>query len=193
MADEYQKNKRNKTGREPQCRLCNNARIRRHYERDPAAKIAKTRQYHVDHPEWSKERLRAWYERNREEVLARDKARRESGDEEFIDRKRAATRRAEQRRRAQKAQTAVERLTQRDYDEILTEWDGLCWICEQAPKDVQWDHYQPLSQGGPHIRANLRPVCGPCNVRKNGQWPFTEDDRHRIAHEVRALTCEGVI
>lgn len=191
MTAEYQKNQRKRLGTEPQCRDCNNARIRANYRRDPASKIAKTRQYHLDNPEWSKERLHAWYERNRTEVLAADRARRASGDVEWLDRKRDATRRKESERRAQKAGSQIEVITGAVYDELFLLWGGMCWICAAVLDDetpATWDHVQPLAAGGAHIRENLRPACGPCNSRKNSRWPFTEQDRLRIAHEVSGLT-----
>ncbi|MGX7727586.1 HNH endonuclease [Rhodococcus sp. 5G237] len=37
------------------------------------------------------------------------------------------------------------------------------------------DHVKPINKGGPHMLANLRPACGPCNSRKRDQWPFTNE------------------
>lgn len=43
-----------------------------------------------------------------------------------------------------------------------------CWMCQDAWTD--WDHVKPLSRGGAHCLANLRPACGPCNSRKSSTW-----------------------
>jgi len=43
-----------------------------------------------------------------------------------------------------------------------------CWMCQSAWTD--WDHVKPLSKGGAHCLANLRPACGPCNSRKSSTW-----------------------
>jgi 5-methylcytosine-specific restriction endonuclease McrA len=56
----------------------------------------------------------------------------------------------------------------------LAYWGGRCWIagpgCTVEPE--QWDHVKPLSKGGPHLLANLRPACANCNDRKKARWPF---------------------
>ncbi len=46
-----------------------------------------------------------------------------------------------------------------------------CWICKTGPKEV-WDHVKPLSKGGAHCLANLRPACWACNSAKKDKWPF---------------------
>lgn len=45
-----------------------------------------------------------------------------------------------------------------------------CWMCGGAWTAL--DHVKPLSKGGPHMLANLRPACKPCNSRKWNRWPF---------------------
>ena len=42
--------------------------------------------------------------------------------------------------------------------------------CTADPEN--WDHVKPLSKGGAHMLANLRPACGHCNRRKRDRWPF---------------------
>lgn len=50
-------------------------------------------------------------------------------------------------------------------------WGGRCWMCgiEAA---TQEDHVKPISKGGSHCLANLRPVCHSCNSSKGGRWPL---------------------
>lgn len=52
-------------------------------------------------------------------------------------------------------------------------WGNRCWVCGGPQEQV--DHVKPLSKGGPHILANLRPICALCNNRKNNTWPFTRE------------------
>ena len=55
---------------------------------------------------------------------------------------------------------------------------GRCWMCGGPATDD--DHVKPLStrrmpQGstpGSNWPANIRPACGPCNSRKNDNWPW---------------------
>ncbi len=49
-------------------------------------------------------------------------------------------------------------------------WGSQCWIC-RGPYD-SIDHVKPLAKRGPHMLANLRPICTPCNTRKRDRWPF---------------------
>lgn len=49
-----------------------------------------------------------------------------------------------------------------------------CWIC--AGPFEQVDHVKPLAKGGPHMLANLRPSCAPCNNRKRARWPLSKED-----------------
>jgi 5-methylcytosine-specific restriction endonuclease McrA len=44
-----------------------------------------------------------------------------------------------------------------------------CWMCGGEAEQV--DHVKPLSAGGAHILANLRPACGYCNRSKGPRWP----------------------
>jgi 5-methylcytosine-specific restriction endonuclease McrA len=49
-------------------------------------------------------------------------------------------------------------------------WGGCCWMC--GDEATSWDHVKPLSKGGRHCLANLRPACQPCNGRKHAKWPW---------------------
>lgn len=46
-----------------------------------------------------------------------------------------------------------------------------CWICGSGSW-TEVDHVKPISKGGPHMLANLRPACLPCNRRKLATWPI---------------------
>lgn len=54
-----------------------------------------------------------------------------------------------------------------------------CWICG-APF-LHMDHVKPQSRGGPNLPCNLRPICVPCNSRKNALWPLTKRRLAEIA------------
>lgn len=48
-----------------------------------------------------------------------------------------------------------------------------CWICGGPFEQV--DHVKPLSKGGAHCLANLRPSCASCNNRKRARWPLSKE------------------
>lgn len=186
VSTEFHKRARSNDGLMSQCKECVNSRIRANYAKDPEPKIRKTRQYHREHPEWSQQVLRDWHAANRDRRAEKVKNRIKS-DPEFATYRRKLTSLRERERRAEKVGTELTKTSQEDYDRILEEHDGRCWICELPVERVFWDHVQPLSKGGPHVVTNLRPACNPCNSRKSNLWPFTDAMKTRIATEVRAL------
>jgi 5-methylcytosine-specific restriction endonuclease McrA len=48
-------------------------------------------------------------------------------------------------------------------------WNNCCWICGEPVTTM--DHVKPFAAGGAHALANIRPICRPCNRRKNAKWP----------------------
>ena len=51
-------------------------------------------------------------------------------------------------------------------------WGDRCWMCGGEWTD--WDHVKPLAKLGPHMLANLRPACDPCNSSKGDRWPLAK-------------------
>ena len=188
--DGFHKNKARPDKVETYCKDCNNARLREKYSKDPKKKIAKTREYHLAHPEWSKETLRKWHVENRDRRYQAVKERLAT-DPEFVEYRKEVQARSERERRARKINSTTEKITKKDYEKLLVKYNNQCWICEVELTTVFWDHVQPLAKGGAHTVDNLRPACNPCNVRKNATWPFTEDMKNRIANEVRLLNSIG--
>lgn len=192
--DLFPRNKRKPDGRDPQCKVCTNKRQREAYARDPAKKIAATRQYHLDNPEWSKRVQADWHQKNAgrryQDYLERGK------DPVVAAKRRAATRRCESRRRAVRASVDSVVITEEEYASILESYDHRCWICGFGVSEdtLHWDHYRPLADGGKHVPSNVRPACGPCNVRKNSLWPITDERLDAIRRAVWVLRgVEGVI
>lgn len=198
--DDFHRDSASADGRRPRCRVCvklkdderreeRNRKAREKYAVDPQAKIAKTRQYHLDNPEWSRERLRAHHVANAEERARRAAER--GKDPAIAAARRDATRRSESRRRAQKQGAEADYVTTADILSLLERSDHRCYICGRPFGDglpYTIDHIQPLARGGQHVLSNLAPSCGPCNVRKNARWPLTED----IIAEIRSAVLLAV-
>lgn len=100
------------------------------------------------HPDKIRERNRNWVARNRARIHA-------------IGHRRRA--------RAAKANganyTTHEHITGR-----WSMWDNKCYLC--GAKATHTDHVKPLTKGGSHYPANLRPICLSCNSRKKDRWPI---------------------
>lgn len=71
------------------------------------------------------------------------------------------------RKRAIRKQAIVVPFTSAQLAQRLAMFSG-CWICGGVAGTV--DHVKPLSKGGPHMLANLRPACLSCNSRKHATW-----------------------
>jgi 5-methylcytosine-specific restriction endonuclease McrA len=54
-------------------------------------------------------------------------------------------------------------------------WGGRCWMCG-IDGATQEDHVKPITKGGSHCLANLRPICHSCNASKGGRWPLAPAD-----------------
>lgn len=105
---------------------------------------------------------RAWEIANREKANARARRYRKANPE--------PSRLAARLRRARVAGVATIRFTK---EELQQKWDyygGRCYLCGN-PADCT-DHVKPITKGGPHMLANLKPACNPCNIRKRDKWPY---------------------
>lgn len=192
----FYKNAESKDGRAWKCKVCTkayddtrreerNRKAREVYYADPAAKIAKTIAYHRANPEWARERMRVHHVANAEARAERAKQR--GLIPEVKAARRGASRRSESRRRALVAGVTADLITASDIAGILCDYENRCYICEREFSDdlrYEIDHRRPLARGGAHVRGNLAPACGPCNVRKNARWPFTEEMREEIRRAV---------
>jgi len=50
-----------------------------------------------------------------------------------------------------------------------------CWMCGGEAQER--DHVKPVSKGGLHIPANIRPICRSCNRSKKDRWPLVTSVR----------------
>lgn len=121
----------------------------------------------------------AYYLANREVQLVRAKVRRDALDPDAERAYKRAYRKAnrtlvrewEHRRRVRERASAVMPLTRAMIAAKVAYWGGKCWVCGVPFEAI--DHVKPIAKGGPHILANLRPICGSCNSKKHSTWPYT--------------------
>lgn len=153
--------------RSRKCRCDDCRRAAREYQRAyraarPGQNAAYQRSFRKAHPDYekgrdSRDRSRVWREVNRERKsqLDRDwRARNPGRKAEYDARRRALIGGATISAEAMRARMAY--------------FGFRCWMCRGPFEHV--DHVKPLAKGGPHILANLRPACAPCNVRKGASW-----------------------
>ena len=109
----------------------------------------------TDHSDY----LRGWYQANKDRVKAQGRAYHKAHPE--VGRAKRA------RRRALMFGSRVIRFTLEQLEGRLSMFGHRCWMCGKAATET--DHVKALARGGPHILANLRPACLPCNRSKGAR------------------------
>lgn len=135
---------------------------RERYRENQEAEIAASRRYRTENKERLVRRRKEHYRRNREAVLARNRARRA-------------------RRASANGSATEEQIRAR-----VAYFGGRCWMCGDTYEEI--DHVKPLSKGGSHWPANLRPACKTCNSAKNDAWPLEDViERMRVHRDAGVL------
>lgn len=75
------------------------------------------------------------------------------------------------RRRARLKSVHIAPYTIADKTVRLNIFDGMCAYC-QAKEHEHWDHFIPISIGGPDAMDNLIPSCSTCNFAKHNTDPW---------------------
>lgn len=141
-------------------------KARQHYEyvkqNDPERlkRYGATRR--AKNPEKHKDAARQWREKNKERVAEYARA--------YKQQNRAAATAWERGRHARKKSAELLPFSKDQLMARLSMFPG-CWMCG-GPKETV-DHVKPLSKGGAHALANMRPACRSCNSRKRNKWPLT--------------------
>jgi 5-methylcytosine-specific restriction endonuclease McrA len=157
------------------------ARDRARYQRNKEKHAAWWQQYYAEHREEILERQASYnYPRSQKRVYearyreTHQTQRRTAGRHYYhslpLEERRKKAIRSAHVRRARKRGSAVVPMTQEAIDQKMAYWGKQCWVCG-APMEAI-DHVKPLSKGGPHVLANLRPICHSCNGRKANKWPL---------------------
>ena len=155
-------------------------RDRERYIKDSKKRAEQRKKYYQANREELIEKSNIWHRENRDKCREaearyrdsnRDK-RRIAGQRLYretpLEKLRAKAVRNSQLRRARKRQTNAVFFTQMALEDKLNYWERKCWMCG-APMEAV-DHVKPLAKGGPHVLANLRPVCKDCNQKKGAKW-----------------------
>jgi len=171
---EFSKRARSKDGLQIWCKACKHKYCIEHAEEEAARgrqyradhveeMAAWHRQYYAEHAEETQAYQHQWYLDHAEEVAAHARQWRLGNFEKIS----AIT----SRRRAFKRGAPGYNYTTANMIAARWEmWGGRCWICGEPATAT--DHVKPLSKGGSHYPANLRPICGHCNSVKKDKWPY---------------------
>lgn len=110
-------------------------------------KKAYQKAYRENFPEKANESVANWRKRNPDRIRARN-----------------------ERYRARKMGAKIGVVTPEGIQDRWAMWGDLCWVCGDTATAT--DHVKPLAKGGPHMLANLRPICSSCNSSKGAKWPL---------------------
>jgi len=133
---------------------------RHHYCRVCAGR--KAREWDVQHREHVRERSAQYYERNADHLRAYTAAWAKANPSACV--------LQTAKRRARKQAATVVPFTVEQLAAKFAYWGNRCWICGASAQAA--DHVKPLAKGGPHVLANIRPICKRCNSRKYTRWPY---------------------
>jgi 5-methylcytosine-specific restriction endonuclease McrA len=162
------------------CRRCYDAKWKRDKRAtDPEfkAKIyAATKQWHLDNPEYERERskrrrlenpdyskalIKDWWIRHPEKRKEYRNARRLRDPEQF----RRKNLEYVKKRKARKKGASISDFTAAQWNN-MKELCSFCIYCGSDSSPLTQDHLTPLSRGGAHTEANIAPACVTCNARK---------------------------
>lgn len=141
----FNKEAQNKDGLQGRCRDCAHVVYREWYQANIDKARAYSREYAARNKAVVRQRWKDWYKNNPDKALENMR-----------------------RRRARLANATVVLFTPEQLTARMAYWGNKCWMCGGAFEHV--DHVKPLSKGGPHILANLRPACEFCNCSKHDCW-----------------------
>lgn len=123
-------------GRQGWCRECKSEVSRRYWQETKEERLRVSRQWRAANPDYFLE----WARANPDKIAAK-----------------VRTRRA--RHHQASGSASAEAIEAR-----RTYYGGRCWMCGKDADTI--DHVIPLSRGGSHWPANLRPACRSCNAKK---------------------------
>lgn len=152
------------------CKPCQRIRDRERYASEAKHRRKSAIEYHWNNRARRLAEMRSYNRRNPELRKMRSHEYYQANKSLFIE---AANRRKQKLRGA-----TVVKFTPAQLEQRLSMYGDLCWICRKpiASGQLHVDHVKPISRGGPHMLANLRPACAPCNLAKKDRWPFQPPD-----------------
>lgn len=141
--DDYYANREKYLAKQAEWRRDNPETARERTARSKARNPETGRRYRKEHAKRLAEKNAAWRSKNRELWNSYSRVRR--------------------------ANLSGQTVSQGKLEARVDYWGRKCWVCGGAYEAL--DHVKPVSAGGPHLAANIRPICKSCNSRKSARWP----------------------
>lgn len=183
---------RHRAAKEPPCEPCRVAHcveVRDWAGERKEAVRARAAARNQANPTPNRERASAWYEANKERAIAyatdwrrRNPEKRAQIARAWLNRNPEFSRLATGRRRAAMRSRSVP-FSIETFAARMAYWGNECWMCGGPFEHV--DHVKPISRGGWHCLANLRPSCARCNTSKANRWPIDTRRKSRMSPLIR--------
>lgn len=176
-------NRRNADGLSRICKPCISAKNRKYYAKNRESLVPGQREYcrrtkdaHAvvnNHGELDPEWLERRRLRQRRYYHATYRDRKREQNLKWRQKNPAVARARMQRYRARLADNCPIPFSPNQWRDKVAYWGWKCWICRQPLGKYHQDHVKPISKGGTHCLANLRPACASCNTSKGNTWPYS--------------------
>jgi hypothetical protein len=168
LLSEFHKDKYQKSGICPYCKLCVNNRKKAFYSENNKQCRERNRQYYKKHSDKIIEDRKIYYNANKDKISKRAKKHYKTEHGKNMARK------AWSKYRAIKINAITEDFTPQ---EIFKRDNYICQSChiktrpdfknQYHPKYPHLDHITPLSLGGEHTKRNAQCLCSRCNLTKH--------------------------
>lgn len=133
-----------------------------YYQRNRAARRKFNRDRYAADPEKYRAISRVWRLNNLEKAKASYKR--------WADANKDVINHHTRLRHARIKNATIHKFTVEQLDQRMSMFGYRCIYCDGPFEEV--DHYKPLTRGGAHALANLRPSCKRCNCRKRNKPPL---------------------
>ncbi len=130
-----------------------------HYYRYHEQKIDKMRKWRQENPDKMKMAVRSWRQKNPHLL--------KEGHKRWMKKNADHVREYNRKRRAMKRQATIQQFDIDQLNQRMSIFGYRCVYCGGPFEHV--DHVIPLSRGGAHCLANLRPACAACNLSKHAK------------------------
>jgi len=140
---------------------------RARYAANPDKMCAYQKVYRERHPEEVRARVDRYQSANKELIREREKSYRKNNAAKILVKN--------AKRRASLANVPTIPFTVEQLEQKWSYYGHRCWMCGSA-EITTMDHVKPISLGGAHMLANLRPACSVCNSRKGAKWPLSRSN-----------------
>lgn len=179
--DYFAKDKSGRYGLRARCKECDKAYRKKHYQENRESIREKQneylKRYYVENKDDILEYKRGYYQENREDILYKYREYRLSNKEKINEYKRNYKRnnrhlfnQYRQKRRALK-RSLPNSFTVDQWETAKSHFYNLCAYCGRD-KELQQDHFIPLSAGGEYTVNNIIPSCVSCNSSKGNRSFF---------------------